>query len=149
MDNELNNNLNELNSSELKILKDLVNVTEEIVDIYDKLYYLEINGMKNSDKYNDIIEKLKLALIEEDNIYEDIEGEFDLASKILNNLVTDYLQFEDYIYLDQNNLIYWILMDYDYPFDLQRFITKYFPDEEPIYDIYMRDDSLDPSLYVK
>ena len=99
MDNELNNNLNELNSSELKILKDLVNVTEEIVDIYDKLYYLEINGMKNSDKYNDIIEKLKLALIEEDNIYEDIEGEFDLASKILNNLVTDYLQFEDYIYL--------------------------------------------------
>lgn len=55
----------------------------------------------------------------------------------------------DHIYLTQNNLIYWIMMDYDYPFNMERFIKKYFPNEEPVYDIYMRGEGLDPALYVK
>ena len=55
----------------------------------------------------------------------------------------------DKINLDQNNLVYWILKDYDYDFDEERFLRKYFPNEEPLYEAYMNGDDIDPSLFIQ
>lgn len=53
----------------------------------------------------------------------------------------------DTLLLDQNNLIYWILKDYDYEFNEQRFLDRHFKNEEPCYTRYMRGDELENYWY--
>lgn len=54
----------------------------------------------------------------------------------------------DKLYLEQNDLIYWILKDYEYDFNEARFLDKYFKDREPLRTRYLRGDELEPELFV-
>lgn len=54
---------------------------------------------------------------------------------------------KDTLLLDQNNLIYWILKDYEFEFNEQRFLDKFFKHEEPCYTRYMRGEKLEDYWY--
>lgn len=54
---------------------------------------------------------------------------------------------KDTLVLDQNNLTYWILKDYNYEFNEQRFLDKFFKNEEPVYTRYMRGEVLEDYWY--
>lgn len=54
---------------------------------------------------------------------------------------------KDTLVLDQNNLVYWVLKDYDYKFNEDRFLAKYFKDTEPLYTRYMRGEVLEDRYY--
>lgn len=56
---------------------------------------------------------------------------------------------KDTLVLDQNNLIYWILKDYEYEFNEDKFIKRYFGSEEPLYTRYMRGEVLEDCYYYK
>lgn len=56
---------------------------------------------------------------------------------------------KDTLILNQNDLIYWIMKDYNYDFDETRFLYKYFKDKEPAYTRYMRGEVLEPEYYFK
>lgn len=56
---------------------------------------------------------------------------------------------KDTLILDQNNLVYWILKDYDYQFNEDRFLSRYFKDIEPLYTRYMRGEELEEMYYYK
>lgn len=56
-------------------------------------------------------------------------------------------QRKDTLYLDQNNLTYWILKDYEYEFNEKRFLERYFKNEEPLYTRYMRGEILENCYY--
>lgn len=53
----------------------------------------------------------------------------------------------DKLVVGQNDLIYWILKDYGYTFNEERFLEKYFSDHEPLYTRYMRGETLEPEYY--
>lgn len=55
----------------------------------------------------------------------------------------------DVLLLNQNNLIYWILKDYEYEFNEDKFLKKYFANSEPVYTRYMRGDQLEDFWYYK
>lgn len=55
----------------------------------------------------------------------------------------------DRLYLPQNDLVYWILKDYKYAFNEERFLEKLFKDSEPVYTRYMRGDTLEDYYYYK
>lgn len=54
---------------------------------------------------------------------------------------------KDTLLLDQNNLIYWILKDYSYEFNEERFLKRYFSNSEPLYTRYMRGEVLEDCYY--
>ena len=54
---------------------------------------------------------------------------------------------KDTLIVDQNNLTYWILKDYKYKFNEERFLARFFKDEEPLYTRYMRGEELEPCYY--
>lgn len=54
---------------------------------------------------------------------------------------------KDTLILDQNNLIYWILKDYSYKFNEERFLSRHFKDSEPLYTRYMRGEVLEDCFY--
>ena len=54
---------------------------------------------------------------------------------------------KDTLLLDQNNLIYWILKDYNYSFNEERFLAKHFKHNEPVYTRYMRGEELEYYWY--
>lgn len=56
---------------------------------------------------------------------------------------------KDTLLLDQNNLVYWILKDYEYEFNEDRFLARYFKDSEPLYTRYMRGEELEDMYYYK
>lgn len=56
---------------------------------------------------------------------------------------------KDTLLLNQNNLVYWILKDYDYQFNEDRFLARYFKDTEPLYTRYMRGEELEDMYYYK
>lgn len=56
---------------------------------------------------------------------------------------------KDTLILDQNNLVYWILKDYNYEFNEDRFLNRYFKDKEPLYTRYMRGEVLEDMYYYK
>lgn len=62
--------------------------------------------------------------------------------------VTDGVR-EETLLLDQNNLIYWILEDYEYDYNRSRFIRMYFSQVEPVRDRYMRGEKLEGAYYPK
>lgn len=53
----------------------------------------------------------------------------------------------DTLLLDQNNLIYWILEDYGYQYNKQRFLDRYFSQAEPLRDRYLRGETLEQAYY--
>ena len=54
---------------------------------------------------------------------------------------------KDTLLLNQNNLIYWILEDYNYSYNRDRFLKKYFENSEPLRDKYLRGETLDEDWY--
>lgn len=54
---------------------------------------------------------------------------------------------KDTLLLNQNNLIYWILEDYHYEYNRDRFLKKYFENSEPLRDKYLRGETLDEDWY--
>lgn len=62
--------------------------------------------------------------------------------------VTDGVR-KDTLRLEQNDAVYWILKDYDYEFNEERFLEKYFPNSEPAYTRYMRGEVLEDYYYIK
>lgn len=55
----------------------------------------------------------------------------------------------DTLILHQNDLVYWILKDYDYEFNEDRFLAKYFKSSEPAYTRYMRGEVLEEEYYYR
>jgi hypothetical protein len=49
--------------------------------------------------------------------------------------------------LDQNNLTYWILKDYNVEFNEERFLKRYFPNKLPLYTRFMNGEQLEPECY--
>lgn len=56
-------------------------------------------------------------------------------------LVTDGTRTVE-VNLPQNDLVYWILKDYNYDFNEERFLKKYFNDTEPMYTRFMRGEEI-------
>ena len=54
---------------------------------------------------------------------------------------------QDTLLLDQNNLIYWIVEDYGYQYNRERFLRMYFPRMEPVRDRYLRGEELERAYY--
>ena len=55
----------------------------------------------------------------------------------------------DKLILSQNDLIYWILEDYKYEYNKERFLERYFKNKEPLRDRYMRGDVLEDYHFAK
>lgn len=55
----------------------------------------------------------------------------------------------DKLILSQNDLIYWILEDYKYEYNRERFLSRYFSNKEPLRDRYMRGDVLEDYHFAK
>lgn len=68
------------------------------------------------------------------------------AKDVIPTRVTDGVRQETLL-LDQNNLIYWILEDYGYDYNRQRFLDKYFEGVEPLRDRYLRGEIIERSYY--
>ena len=68
----------------------------------------------------------------------------DVSEQWVTNGVTS-----DKLLLPQNDLIYWILKDYDVQFNEQRFLARYFSKSEPLYTRYMRGETLEDCYYAK
>lgn len=60
--------------------------------------------------------------------------------------VTDGIR-KDTLILPQNDFIYWMLKDYNYDFNEERFLSRYFDGVEPAYTRYMRGETLEPEYY--
>lgn len=54
---------------------------------------------------------------------------------------------QDTLLLDQNNLIYWIVEDYNYQYNRERFLRMYFTRMEPVRDRYLRGEELERAYY--
>lgn len=59
----------------------------------------------------------------------------------VRQLVTDGTRTIE-VDIPQNDLVYWICKDYDFEFDEERFLDKYFKDSEPMYTRFMRGDDI-------
>lgn len=70
------------------------------------------------------------------------------ASDLVPTRVTDGSR-EETLLLDQNNLIYWILEDYEYEYNRDRFLSRYFRNSEPLRDRYLRGEVLESRYYPK
>lgn len=70
------------------------------------------------------------------------------ASDVVPTRVTDGVR-EETLLLDQNNLIYWILEDYGYEYNRERFLERYFKNTEPLRDRYLRGEVLEDAYYPK
>lgn len=68
------------------------------------------------------------------------------ATDTVPTRVTDGVRQETLL-LDQNNLIYWILEDYDYEYNRDKFLSTYFNGIEPARDRYLRGEVLEESYY--
>ena len=55
----------------------------------------------------------------------------------------------DKLILPQNEFIYWLLKDYNIEFNEQRFKNRYIKGAEPLYDMYMRGETLSDVYYKK
>ena len=55
----------------------------------------------------------------------------------------------DNLLLHQNDLIYWILKDYNYEFNEKHFLEQNFAGREPLYTRYMRGEVLEPECYAR
>lgn len=68
------------------------------------------------------------------------------ATDVVETRVTDGVR-EETLLLDQNNLIYWILEDYEYEYNRDRFLSTYFNGIVPVRDRYLRGEVLEKSYY--
>lgn len=64
----------------------------------------------------------------------------DECDDLVSTYVTDG-ERDEHLLLSQNDLIYWILKDYDYSFNEERFLAKYFPDVDPVRTRYLRGEA--------
>ena len=55
----------------------------------------------------------------------------------------------DRLVLNQNDLVYWILEDYSYTYNKDRFLSRYFSNKEPLRERYMRGDVLEDYHFAK
>ncbi len=74
---------------------DAYNLTCKIVNYQKKLYSLEINGLKDSNEYNYIIQELKQLIKEEKNAYESLVISEDELENNLNNLIERFNNTDD------------------------------------------------------
>lgn len=51
--------------------------------------------------------------------------------------------------LPQNELVWWILKDYGYEFNEQRFLDRYFRGSEPVREVFMRDEPVEDYFYYR
>lgn len=65
----------------------------------------------------------------------------DDADEQIVQWVTDGIH-KDRLLLSQNDLIYWVLKDYNYQFNELRFLDRYFPTKTPLYTRYMNGEDL-------
>lgn len=70
------------------------------------------------------------------------------ASDTIPTRVTDGVRKETLL-LDQNNLIYWILEDYDYEYNRDRFLSRYFNGIRPVRDRYLNGEVIERKYYVE
>lgn len=61
-----------LHNSDFELIEKIVKITSDIEKIYMQLYYLEINGMKNKQEFNHLLNTLNLAIKTEKKIYSNI-----------------------------------------------------------------------------
>lgn len=81
---------NSLNKNEYEDLSKLINITIKIVNLYNKLYQLELNEKKQTKEYNLFVSKLKQCLTIENNIYNQIMRNLEENKKIIYYLTEKY-----------------------------------------------------------
>ena len=79
-----------LEAKDLKKLKELIKVTESIGTLYQEMQDLEINGQKNSQKYQKLLDYLTIALDTENRLYNELLIDYDKVFSMV-----DYLDSED------------------------------------------------------
>jgi len=80
-----------LTSEEYLFIQKLLEVTKTILEDYDRLHHLEVNGRKNTSEYDVALETLKFNLHLEENLYEKLEDNIDLVYKIQLYITPDYV----------------------------------------------------------
>lgn len=55
---------------------------------------------------------------------------------------------EDHLLLPQNDFIYWVLEDYDYEYNKDRFLKRYFSHRDPARTRYLRGEQLEDWMYL-
>ena len=66
----------------------LLKVTKSIYSLYNKLYELEIEGKKDSEEYDKVLEYLNLSIEVENNIYKEFNNFFKTIS-LIDNIIKD------------------------------------------------------------
>lgn len=94
-----------LTEQDKKILTEIKNITEEIKEIYTKLFYTEIADEEINKEY--CIEQLKKLKIEENNLYNKLELDYEKASTITYYLTGESLSEKT----NQNNIFNAIYSD--------------------------------------
>ena len=98
-----------LTSKDYEWLKGLIQTTESIETIYNKLCELETNGQKDSEEYRKYIDYLKMSLEVESDIYSSAKLDFNRGSAIYNYIVED--RIPEGTLTDKESLI---AQNYDY-----------------------------------
>lgn len=68
--------INSITENDLQNLNKLYNISKDIMEIYQKLIFLEINGGKDTEQYQIIVDKLKEMIFFEDKIYNNFDLDF-------------------------------------------------------------------------
>ncbi len=100
--------MTKLGKKEMDIVKELIEYSYRISKMYRKLYNLEINGKKNSNEYNNILDLIDDEMDKENKLYNLLNNPKDyltyfqiLNDEVLNSKVRD----DSYLFENINNYI--------------------------------------------
>lgn len=71
------------------ILLRIIKIEKTILKLYKKLYDLEINNLKDTKKYKELLNNLRLSILIEDDLFKNIDKQ--KLKKYLNNINCSYL----------------------------------------------------------
>lgn len=80
-----------LTKEEYLFIQKLLEITKTILEDYDRLHHLEVNGRKNTSDYDVALETLKFNLHLEENLYKKLEENMELVYKIQVYITPDYV----------------------------------------------------------
>ncbi len=102
----------ELNEQDYQNINNLIKISQQILDLYNELYELELEDKKNTDEYNLAINRLRKRLFEENDIYKKIGNSFVKNTQLLNFLVDNKIDefesekfFQELLNFDSTSII--------------------------------------------
>ena len=98
----------ELTKNDYEDISSLIMISKQINSLYEELYQLELEGKKESEDYNIVIDRLKSTIFVEKNIYDRIGKSFEKNVEILNYLKSDDSEtsnLQDGLFIFEQDLI--------------------------------------------